>query len=413
MHGGIIRDNTAPVGGGVSSNANFTMHAGTIGHTDPALSNTATYYGGGVWTAGTFTLTGTNPKTITNNEARYGGGVWVAEAALLTMATDATNVSITNNHAAYDGGGVFTENYEYKMLLTLSAGGTAVYYQNITLRDDTVFSGNTAGNGPHGPPTNANATTLPNILFASTSGGIAHPINNLDINFRLDVIPFVFHKATQDIYSATGLVNIEDIEPYLLEGAYFALFRFVGTGTAPDFAPIPSDQWVLAYEDERSSGDLGDPIEMFLTPGGIYHLVETAAPAGYRIPLGQWRIVFDDSVPGDFLITAKGEVPAFAYLDGYFYVGNWQQLVLPLMGGMSSNIFFIFGTAVLLAAMGMLLAYQLKRRKFAFAEGGPSVRTCANCRHGKQLTAENIACLKKGVVTPDYVCGRFSGHNQE
>jgi hypothetical protein len=32
---------------------------------------------------------------------------------------------------------------------------------------------------------------------------------------------------------------------------------------------------------------------------------------------------------------------------------------------------------------------------------------CYYCQHGKELNEEQIACPKKGVVSPGYHCGRF------
>ncbi|MCL2547220.1 MAG: hypothetical protein FWE06_08560 [Oscillospiraceae bacterium] len=174
MHGGGVR---------VTNNGNFTMNGGTIGGAAAANANTAVH-GGGVWTDSTFIINGTDAKAITSNRANYGGGVYVALAGQMRMMLDSSNLGIRNNRAAFDGGGIFTEDYEYEANLTLT-GGTAVYYQNLTLNTNVAFSGNTAGNGAYSPPNNANITTVPNIRWNSLSvHANSHPLNNFDINYR-------------------------------------------------------------------------------------------------------------------------------------------------------------------------------------------------------------------------------------
>jgi len=83
-------------------------------------------------------------------------------------------------------------------------------------------------------------------------------------------------------------------------------------------------------------------------------LVEKLAPAGFQVPFGQWRITHDDNAPGDFIIIAVGgSAPSFEYLDGYFYVGNIPDFILPLTGGFANNrmiwvggLIFMLGFAV-------------------------------------------------------------------
>ena len=90
MNGGEISGNTSSSYGGgvyVYKNAEFTMTGGSI--TDNAASSKNKSNGGGVYSAGTFTMTG---GSITRNKAKYGGGVWT-DASF----TVSGNVNITGN----------------------------------------------------------------------------------------------------------------------------------------------------------------------------------------------------------------------------------------------------------------------------------------------------------------------------
>ena len=90
MNGGEITGNTSSSYGGgvyVYKNAEFTMTGGSI--TDNAASSKNKSNGGGVYSAGTFTMTG---GSITRNKAKYGGGVWT-DASF----TVSGNVNITGN----------------------------------------------------------------------------------------------------------------------------------------------------------------------------------------------------------------------------------------------------------------------------------------------------------------------------
>ncbi|MCL2526872.1 MAG: hypothetical protein FWE42_00535 [Defluviitaleaceae bacterium] len=329
MHGGIIRDNTA-------LGENLTNHGG-----------------GGV----EIETTGAVTPGIYNGS---GGGIYVVRNAGITIA----NTTIANNHAYEMGGGIFTEWYQY-YVPTLTETGV---FTNLTIANTTTFEYNTAGQGDFLPPINAYTwTNIPGQAQGGSQSIHNHPINNYDINFRREAIttvPFAFHKTTASVYTAPNLVNIADINPFLLEGAYFTLFRFEGTGTPPSTVIYPSADWERVYTNERSTGLLADPITMGLTPGGIYHLVETFAPAGFQIPFGQWRITHDDDAPGDFvIITVGGSAPGFEYLDGYFYVGNVPMITLPLTGGLGSKPVLWAGVLMLVIGFGVWGHWSLAGKK--------------------------------------------------
>jgi len=206
MRGGIIRNNTAASGSGVELRANslFTMSGGTI------QNNQATGAGGGGvlvndaravmrMTGGTIShntvtslcvfsggggirlnhgIVTIDAGTISNNTARrQGGGVRVmtGEVGAFTMRGG----TVSNNRAQEgDGGGIFADRHTYAS--PLPAGR---HYPSLNIGANVRFLGNTASRGGVMPP--SNATTATNIARTATrSGRFAHPLNNLDINFR-------------------------------------------------------------------------------------------------------------------------------------------------------------------------------------------------------------------------------------
>ena len=77
-------------------NAEFTMTGGSI--TDNAASSKNKSNGGGVYSAGTFTMTG---GSITRNKAEYGGGVWTDASFTVSGNVNITgNVGINGNTAS-------------------------------------------------------------------------------------------------------------------------------------------------------------------------------------------------------------------------------------------------------------------------------------------------------------------------
>ncbi|MCR5486693.1 MAG: hypothetical protein K6F35_04090 [Lachnospiraceae bacterium] len=105
MNGGIISSNTGKNGGGVYNSGTFTMNGGTV------CDNTATGNGGGVYNKRTFVM---NNGKICNNDSKGagssagGGGVYVDGASIADFTM--TGGSISANHSARYGGGVYNNN---------------------------------------------------------------------------------------------------------------------------------------------------------------------------------------------------------------------------------------------------------------------------------------------------------------
>ena len=174
MYGGVVKENTASYGGGVFiHNSTFNMNGGII------KGNTALENGGGIYIAHSGTRTSTmnmNGGEIQGNKAQYGGGIFLVGNTNNTTAI-LRGGYIKDNHAIYDGGGIFTErgsNYQSTMPLST--------YTNLTIMPEMRFTGNTAGNGAFNPPVNV-LELMPKAALVSTS---SHQLNNYDINFAYE-----------------------------------------------------------------------------------------------------------------------------------------------------------------------------------------------------------------------------------
>jgi len=165
-------------------------------------------------------------------------------------------------------------------------------------------------------------------------------------------ILFPFQKMDNAVYQNNNWQTV--VNNYLLEGAQFRLFR-TNVPTADLITPLgtgnaglvtwtssgPNYPWVdLGIV--TSTGLASDPIIFGITRGFTYQLVEIAAPAGFQVSLGQWRIVIDDSIAGNFSVYTIGSVPSpdFVHVPcdcndincddpGMWYICNWQMFTLP------------------------------------------------------------------------------------
>jgi len=420
---GIISGNTAHNNGGgvwgtntTSNNIHnvyFNLYAGTVGGSlgcpaacedcfpnscNPSLGNRA-YRGGGVWAGDSarFYLHSAAEKHITGNAASYGGGVWVGrsygvtDSVMVMQPCSVGSVQITHNRALRLGGGIYTQRYEYRLNLRRVPGGPplgigqALAYSNLTLLD-AAFYGNSAY-FLYVPPNNAEAampagafngtsqTVLP--LSAPTRSPIrVHPINNYDINFRVDTIPFRFFKAFHD--GAGTLLRYN-----LLPDARFMIYRgdvyswpAGGSGLLsiePDDSPNPSPPWMaigpgdpdIVVNNISNAWPSTVPLEFHIIPGFYYQLVEVQPPTGFQRPFGQWRLWVEE-VDGEYVIRTGSiggaSIPVFEVDDGiyvddgdgnYDYVNlflpNWPDFSLPLTGGLGGGMgtYNIIGLAVI------------------------------------------------------------------
>ena len=206
-----------------------------------------------------------------------------------------------------------------------------------------------------------------------------------------DGLMFDFHKVNRDGFSRDNWQVT--INGYLLAGARFRLFRSnvptaqlspaLSTGSDGlvllDLNGSPNAPWTeVPLSRDISTANPNTPMYFVITPGFTYQLVEVLAPAGFQVPMGQWRLVYDNTVLGGVNITPIGGVPIpeIRYAPcscntagcegGRWYVGNWVQFELPLAGGAGIIRFAMAGAAFILAAAG-LSAYMVLRKKEVYA----------------------------------------------
>jgi len=407
----------------------FTMSGGTIGGPLVVDGNTSTGWGGGAMLASgtmyldqgriennstpsngggiavgggatgedhprgaSLVMRGGGDKVIRANRANDGGGVFVDHfpapgiSPRLYMEAAATNVAFLYNQATRYGGGIFTADHgNYPNPLTLAPSSTiAAHFQNITLRN-VRFEGNTA-NALAVPPANAllPANALPNITFSSTSPGAEdppsthfgrlHPLNNYDINFQNQTELFEFFKTCYALYQQPRNFN-------LLPGARFRVYRTssANPGTGVDGLVTNSSiggenplwQEMPMIRSESHGGGSAQSVAFNMIPGYIYQLVEYVSPVGFQVPMGQWRIIVDETDPRGFSITNIGGlvIPEFVYVENAptpgnvrWFVGNMLQIELPLSGGTGTNISLAaIGTGIICIAMA-LICVKMKRK---------------------------------------------------
>jgi CSLREA domain-containing protein len=131
-------------GGGIRNSGILTVNTSTVS------SNTADWYGGGIYNSSTGTLTLNDSTVAYNNGADYGGGIFVEESGTATL-----NNSTVNNNAAVWGGGI-------------SGGGT------LTM-DNCTVSGNDATWGGGGISQWSDSLTL-----TLTNSTVAYNTANID-----------------------------------------------------------------------------------------------------------------------------------------------------------------------------------------------------------------------------------------
>jgi len=271
-----IIGNTATGGGGVSfggTGSILEMTGGTIGGTAPGEANQASFGGGLRMTNDTAIATISGNARIAGNianattSAEGGGGIWLQGGSLTmnggviehNIATSTTGVAnggggggvaittvaqqvstftmnggaIRNNHAASNGGGVrrgSNPNAHFTMhggeirdnTAALDGGGLYAQgeayrpvleptdYARITMGPNAVFTGNHAGNGAFRPP---DTSAVDNRIQTTSSSVFDHPVNNFDINFRLEprvtalTITYVTNTA-QGIFSPPGAEDL-------------------------------------------------------------------------------------------------------------------------------------------------------------------------------------------------------------
>ena len=219
-------------------------------------------------------------------------------------------------------------------------------------------------------------------------------------NEPMPILPV--HKTDYRLYEqiATGSPDWAFIDTFLLPGAEFVLVRYnnLVSGTSPSDELVSTSmmgdaegEWSIIWEgtsvavwDDSGSVVVGLPMEIMLdTQFRYFQLIETLAPPGFVIPMGQWRIELAANTitspdPSEWYllttpfrthwvrittITETAQSPGFHRNpdNEIWYVGNWLMMELPLMGGMGRAGIFAAGAAVMTMGLGLLAYIVLKK----------------------------------------------------
>jgi len=290
MYGGVIGGaigNAAVIGGGVylAEDSLFTMDAGT---SEGIIGNNAAEYGGGIYVESDAAFVMLGGGVRDNTAEVHGGGIYVAGELTAETGEISGNQAVTG-----EGGGIFTEDYEYVSPLSIDGAGAALHYRNLTISGVT-FANNSAATQP-APPINAAATGIP----AGSQSVSTHPLNNYDINFLMDYLFLQFFKTNMEIYDD----NLA--EARFLPGALFHLYCY--------------DSDVL-IETQASDSDGFVAFDHAFTLGGQYRLVEQEAPTGFFPSDGYWIITVSTS--GTMVISEQDGNFPFLNIGGVLHVGN-------------------------------------------------------------------------------------------
>jgi len=228
--GGIIANNRAISGGGVQLSAggvgpHLVMAGGSI------INNIATGSGGGVNLQVNNTHVNMDSGIISGNTATSnGGGVFLA--AGINIRFHFNGGTIQNNTATI-GGGIFATQFIYEDPLP-----TGMHFPQLTVSTNANFTGNVATIGGFTPP--VGAATYTAITNANQrSGGFAHPLNNLDINFVSPNADWLrLNAAVQNAAIDTIIIHPRIDISGVTEGIVGPVFNMVITNTADPFAII-------------------------------------------------------------------------------------------------------------------------------------------------------------------------------
>jgi len=311
--GGIIYNNRAASGGGVQlnsggANPQLVIAGGSINN------NIATANGGGVAQAANNTHVVMNSGTISGNVAAgNGGGVFLS--AGVNSRFHFNGGAIQNNTAGF-GGGIFASEFTYEdPLPSLPVGN--FHYPQLTVALAAIFNNNNATAGGFTPPVGVLAYT--NITNAAQrSGGFAHPINNLDINFLSTSADwFRLNAAVQNPEIDTIVIHPHFNVSGVIENTIGPVFNMVITNNANPFAVV-----TLA---------LG---------GGTTHTINVTRDVIIQ-SAGNHNIVLDMSLPGTpgrhFNVSTNGILTLGSQGTGILALDGNRQFIAGARGGMDAS----------------------------------------------------------------------------
>ncbi|MCL2212908.1 MAG: hypothetical protein FWB93_03660 [Oscillospiraceae bacterium] len=316
INGGIISGNTSDNGAGIAAirlgyqSVNLYINGGEIS------GNTASVSGGGVMSVGSYVEF--YDGLVTGNTAvENGGGFYFMDTSAIgfPFPVGTLNVirgSITNNHAGYDGGGIYYGGH-------VATARTPYYhfyatdFPGLNIGEYAVFSGNRAGNGVFIP--HETADLLTNIASENTSA-TTHLLNNWDINARGDAYDYIPAPDGVEVTITKRLLTpVGTVIPTNVHFAFFADF-VSWNGILPTNANWP------AVLDAPEITTATDPI-----------LIPIATGAGTTANGITTRYMVSGNILADMNWTATGryvfrvwEHDCFYWGDGYITPGSgWSS----------------------------------------------------------------------------------------
>jgi len=180
--GAVLQNNRAINGGGVYSSGSFTMSGGEISvNTASTSSNSSNSYGGGVYFSGSGTFTMSGGSKITNNTVTSGSGTGGGGGVYVTTGTFTMNNGTMSGNTASStsgsglGGGVYVSGG--------SSGGTFNMYGGGVYNNGTFTVGGTAkvkDNTKTDNSTNSNAY-ISASTYITLGAGANVPVANMEI----------------------------------------------------------------------------------------------------------------------------------------------------------------------------------------------------------------------------------------
>jgi|GEM_PF-1963975 len=353
-------DEKRGVGGGVyiSNNNILVMNDGEISSND-ANGEGNLDGGGGVYVDETATFT-INSGTITNNEAINGdgGGIYVrddgyvnVQGTLIVAETDKVSITISDNTANRDGGGIYTG----------AAGWNPEDYENLFVNEYVKFTGNVATEKYNplnakvlpfskywGTITNYTYTTAVDPIYAENNRLVA--VNNYDINY-------------DPIIGSITIIKKGTTGP--LGGAEFKVERLDSSGNVIDGSVKTG---ITSDTSDEGTGTVKGTVKFSDLEPGEYRITETKAPPGYFLLAKSFTVtipVASDAMP------ETGYEGAYQYMDGNYYyfdpvftVTDQEAFTLPAAGsaGFLSRYYLWIGLTILLGAGGSHVYRQRRGR---------------------------------------------------
>jgi len=158
-----------------------------------------------------------------------------------------------------------------------------------------------------------------------------------------------------------------------LSGAEFRLFVWNGTSTPAqtlitnDMIGSNANQW---SEVTSATSSLTVAMSFPMRPDRYYQLVEIVPPPGFQMPMGEWRITVNNTVPPTLSILLVGGISMPGIVPctspGTYNIHNWPTFSLPLTGGSGAGVLMVGGISVITMAMcGIVIIVVYKRRRRA------------------------------------------------